>query len=88
MFFVQNPDAWAIMGHVKYLVGETEIAKHCYERTLAFVSDASEMHSIYLRLASIYLQESKVSDSHGNMSKLYLITLQWYFTEKVEWERN
>ena len=56
----QNPDAWAILGHVKYLVGDTETAKQCYERTLAFIADASEMHSIYLRLASIYLQEGRV----------------------------
>ncbi|ELU15780.1 hypothetical protein CAPTEDRAFT_154432 [Capitella teleta] len=52
----QNPDAWAIMGHVKYLLGDTDSARHCYERTLAFIANASEMHSIYLRLASIYLQ--------------------------------
>ena len=48
------------MGHVKYLMGDIDVAKSCYERTLAFISDAHEMHSIYLRLASIYLQESKV----------------------------
>lgn len=57
---LQNTDAWALMGHVKYLLGDIENAKDCYERTTAFVSDASEMHSIYLRLASIYLQEMKV----------------------------
>ena len=59
--YLQNPDAWAIMGHVKYLMGDTENAKDCYERTLSFVAQASEMHSIFLRLASIYLQEGKVS---------------------------
>nr|KAG5710751.1 hypothetical protein BaRGS_035153 [Batillaria attramentaria] len=53
----QNADGWALMGHVKYLKGETEVARDCYERTLSFVTDASETHSIYLRLASIYLQE-------------------------------
>ena len=36
------------------------MAKDCYERTLSFVADASEMHSIYLRLASIYLQDGQV----------------------------
>lgn len=56
----QSSDAWAILGHMKYLTGDTETAKSCYERTLAFVADASEMHSIYLRLASIYLQEGKL----------------------------
>jgi Flp pilus assembly protein TadD len=55
----QNPDVWALTGHVKYLVGDIETAKDCYERTTAFVSDAGEMHSIYLRLASIYLQEKQ-----------------------------
>lgn len=49
-----------MMGHVKYLVGDTETAKDCYERVVNFVSDAKEMHSIYLRLASIYLQEGRV----------------------------
>lgn len=58
--FLQNPNAWAIMGHVKYLQEDMEIAKDCYERTLAFTADASETHSIYLRLASIYLQEARV----------------------------
>ena len=40
---------------------DSEVAKDCYERTLSFVADASEMHSIYLRLASIYLQEEQVT---------------------------
>jgi len=35
-------------------------AKNCYERTLSFTDDASEMHSIYLRLGSIYLHEAQV----------------------------
>lgn len=50
------------MGHVKYLTNETAEARDSYERTISFVADASEMHSIYLRLASIYLQEARVSD--------------------------
>ena len=58
--FFQNPDAWALMGHVKYLLGDTAEARDCYERTISFIGDASEMHSIYLRLASIYLQEGRV----------------------------
>lgn len=55
----QNPDVWALMGHVKYLKDDNENAMDCYERTLSFVSDASETHSIYLRLASIYLHISE-----------------------------
>ena len=58
-FFFQNPDAWATLGHVKYTKGEYA-AKDCYERTLSFVSDASEMHSIYLRLASMHLLDEQV----------------------------
>lgn len=48
------------MGHVKYLQGDVTAAKECYERTIAFISDPYEIHSIYLRLASIYLQEAQV----------------------------
>ncbi|XP_064621218.1 cilia- and flagella-associated protein 70-like isoform X2 [Lineus longissimus] len=59
----QNADAWSIMGHVKYMLGDTTNAKDCYERTLSFLSDATEMHSIYLRLASIYLHETKFQEA-------------------------
>ncbi|XP_052768283.1 cilia- and flagella-associated protein 70-like isoform X5 [Mya arenaria] len=62
-FDYQNPDAWALMGHVKYLTNDTAEARDCYERTISFVSDASEMHSIYLRLASIYLQEGRFQEA-------------------------
>lgn len=62
-FDYQNPDAWALMGHVKYMTGDTENAKDCYERTISFLHDASEMHSIYLRLASIYLQDQRFQDA-------------------------
>jgi len=56
----QSPDAWSILGHHKYLTGDMQEAKNCYERTLSFTDDASEMHSIYLRLGSIYLHEAQV----------------------------
>ncbi|XP_050397153.1 cilia- and flagella-associated protein 70 [Patella vulgata] len=59
----QNPDGWALMGHVKYLTGDTETARECFERTISFIGDALEMHSIYLRLASIYLSEHKYQDA-------------------------
>nr|XP_006824936.1 PREDICTED: tetratricopeptide repeat protein 18-like [Saccoglossus kowalevskii] len=59
----QDPDAWSILGHLQYLVGNIAEAKGCYERTLSFVADAREMHSIFLRLASIYLQEEKYEDA-------------------------
>ncbi|XP_061173813.1 cilia- and flagella-associated protein 70-like isoform X1 [Saccostrea echinata] len=62
-FDYQNPDAWALMGHVKYMTNDVEASRDCYERTLSFTTDAAEMHSIYLRLASIYLQEEKFSNA-------------------------
>uniref|UniRef100_A0AAA9T1V2 Cilia and flagella associated protein 70 n=2 Tax=Bos TaxID=9903 RepID=A0AAA9T1V2_BOVIN len=34
-------------------------AKACYERTISFVVDASEMHFIFLRLGQIYLEEKE-----------------------------
>lgn len=49
------------MGHVMYLINDTTEARGCYERTIDFVADASEMHSVYLRLGSIYLRDEKVS---------------------------
>ncbi|XP_056020636.1 cilia- and flagella-associated protein 70-like isoform X2 [Ostrea edulis] len=62
-FDYQNPDAWALMGHVKYMTNDVEASRDCYERTISFTIDAAEMHSIYLRLASIYLQEEKFSNA-------------------------
>lgn len=47
------------MGHLKYLGNDIAEAKHCYERTLSFLTDPAETHSIYLRLASIYLQDGE-----------------------------
>ncbi|XP_068099603.1 cilia- and flagella-associated protein 70 isoform X2 [Hyperolius riggenbachi] len=55
----QNPDVWALTGHLRYLSGRKGEAQECYEHTLNLVNDASEMHPIYLRLGSIYLQEGE-----------------------------
>ncbi|XP_036445879.1 cilia- and flagella-associated protein 70 [Colossoma macropomum] len=52
----QNPDAWALFGHLKYLMKDYNQAQKCYERTLDIVMDASDTHLVYLRLGSIYLQ--------------------------------
>ena len=49
------------MGHLHYLTGRTEEAQDCYERTLAYTTEASDVHAIYLRLASIYLEKGEVS---------------------------
>ncbi|CAL1530492.1 unnamed protein product [Lymnaea stagnalis] len=67
--FSRNPDAWSLLGHVKYLTNDHITARDCYERTLAFVNDASETHSIYLRLASIYLQEEKYQNAKDTFLK-------------------
>nr|XP_023956434.1 cilia- and flagella-associated protein 70 isoform X3 [Chrysemys picta bellii] len=54
-----NPNAWAQKGHLCYLSGNLSEAKECYERTISFVTDASEIHFVYLRLGSIYLKEKE-----------------------------
>ena len=55
----QNPDTWAQLGHVEYLTGNREEAKAAYERVLDFISEASDMHTVYLRLGSLYIQEEQ-----------------------------
>uniref|UniRef100_A0A8B9PZH3 Cilia and flagella associated protein 70 n=1 Tax=Apteryx owenii TaxID=8824 RepID=A0A8B9PZH3_APTOW len=44
-------------------------AKECYERTVSFVVDAAEMHFVYLRLGSIYLEEKE----YGMAKQTYLL---------------
>ena len=48
------------MGHLCYLTSRIEEAQDCYERTLAYTTEASDMHAICLRLASIYLGKGEV----------------------------
>ncbi|XP_026095970.1 cilia- and flagella-associated protein 70 [Carassius auratus] len=55
----QNPDIWALWGHLHYQKGDYAQAQSCYERTLDSVLDASDTHSIFLRLGSIYLQKGE-----------------------------
>ncbi|XP_045575822.1 cilia- and flagella-associated protein 70 isoform X1 [Salmo salar] len=55
----QDPDVWALFGHIHHLTGEFGKAQECYERTLDFVTDATDTHPVYLRLGSIYLQEGE-----------------------------
>lgn len=50
------------MGHLYFLTSRTEEAGDCYQRTLDYTTEASDMHAIYLRLASIYLEKGEVSD--------------------------
>lgn len=55
----ENPDAWGLMGHLYFLTSRTEEAGDCYQRTLDYTTEASDMHAIYLRLASIYLEKGE-----------------------------
>nr|XP_031318016.1 cilia- and flagella-associated protein 70 isoform X3 [Camelus dromedarius] len=54
-----NPNVWGLKGHLYFLSGNHAEAKACYERTISFVADASEMHFIFLRLGHIYLEEKE-----------------------------
>uniref|UniRef100_A0A8C0IM30 Cilia and flagella associated protein 70 n=1 Tax=Chelonoidis abingdonii TaxID=106734 RepID=A0A8C0IM30_CHEAB len=47
------------------LNGNLSEAKECYERTISFVTDASEIHFVYLRLGSIYLKEKEYDKAKG-----------------------
>ncbi|XP_049710836.1 cilia- and flagella-associated protein 70 isoform X2 [Elephas maximus indicus] len=54
-----NPNVWGVKGHLYFLNGNHAEAKACYERTISFVVDASEMHFVFLRLGLIYLEEKE-----------------------------
>ncbi|KAM5322004.1 cilia- and flagella-associated protein 70 isoform 1-T5 [Glossophaga mutica] len=54
-----NPNVWSLKGHLNFLSGNHAEAKACYERTVSFVVDASEMHFVFLRLGHIYLEEKE-----------------------------
>eukprot|EP00112_Aurelia_sp_Birch-Aquarium-sp1_P022072 Seg6102.1 transcript_id=Seg6102.1/GoldUCD/mRNA.D3Y31 product="Cilia- and flagella-associated protein 70" protein_id=Seg6102.1/GoldUCD/D3Y31 len=55
----ENPDAWTILGHLQFLTGQLHDAKEAYERSLAYANDAKDIHSLYLRLATIYIKEEE-----------------------------
>ncbi|XP_029635453.1 cilia- and flagella-associated protein 70-like [Octopus sinensis] len=57
------PETWALLGHVKYLTGDVSNAQNHYDRTLSFVNDTQDIHSVYLRLGSIYLQDKKFPEA-------------------------
>ncbi|XP_018426892.1 PREDICTED: cilia- and flagella-associated protein 70 [Nanorana parkeri] len=65
----QNPDVWALTGHLRYLNGRKGEAREFYEHTLSLVSDPSDIHPVYLRLGSIYLQEGE----YEKAKKTYLL---------------
>ena len=56
----QSSNAWSLLGHVKYLTQRLEEACDCYERTLAYIDEPTDIHSVLLRLASIYLKHAQV----------------------------
>nr|XP_016854376.1 PREDICTED: cilia- and flagella-associated protein 70 [Anolis carolinensis] len=64
-----NPNIWAQKGHLSFLTGNTSEAKDCYERTISFVTDAKDMHFVYLRLGSIYLEEKE----YDKAKNIYLV---------------
>ncbi|NXN73160.1 CFA70 protein, partial [Himantopus himantopus] len=64
-----NPNVWAQKGHLCYLKSDFGEAKECYERAISFVEDAADMHFVYLRLGSIYLEEKE----YGRAKQTYLL---------------
>ncbi|NXF35177.1 CFA70 protein, partial [Nyctibius bracteatus] len=64
-----NPNVWAQKGHLCYLRRDFGEAKECYERAISFVEDAEDMHFIYLRLGSIYLENRE----YGQAKQTYLL---------------
>ncbi|NWI03165.1 CFA70 protein, partial [Tichodroma muraria] len=64
-----NPNVWAQKGHLCYLQKDFDKAKECYERVISFVEDAVDMHFVYLRLGSIYLEEKE----YGRAKQIYLL---------------
>uniref|UniRef100_A0A8C0EL81 Cilia and flagella associated protein 70 n=1 Tax=Bubo bubo TaxID=30461 RepID=A0A8C0EL81_BUBBB len=64
-----NPNVWAQKGHLCYLKRDFGDAKECYERTISFLEDAADMHCVYLRLGSIYLEEKE----YGRAKQTYLL---------------
>ncbi|NWR80560.1 CFA70 protein, partial [Centropus unirufus] len=64
-----NPNVWAQKGHLCYLGKDFHEAKACYERTVSFVENAADMHFVYLRLGSIYLEEKE----YGRAKQTYLL---------------
>ncbi|NXX39518.1 CFA70 protein, partial [Tricholaema leucomelas] len=67
-----NPNVWAQKGHLSYLKKDFGKAKECYERATSFPRDAEDVHFIWLRLGSIYLQEKEYSRA----KQTYLLACQ------------
>ena len=59
----ENPGVWALKGHLYYEENEFDAAEQAYERCLSYCGNAPDIHSIYLRLATIYLENDKHFES-------------------------
>ena len=57
----QDANAWSLLGHTHFLMGDFPSAKDCYERTVDYVTRPIHLHAVYLRLADIYLREQQVA---------------------------
>lgn len=57
---LQSSNAWSLLGHVNYLTHRMDKASMCYERALAYIDEPTDIHTVYIRLASIYLKERQV----------------------------
>ncbi|XP_068003389.1 cilia- and flagella-associated protein 70 isoform X2 [Melanerpes formicivorus] len=54
-----NPNIWAQKGHLSYLRRDFGKAKESYERAISFLQEPEDVHFVYLRLGSIYLEEKE-----------------------------
>ena len=55
----RKPDAWALYGHVKYMLSDDDAARQAYERSLVFETDPGDLQEIYIRLGMVYLRQSE-----------------------------
>ncbi|KAH8859674.1 Cilia- and flagella-associated protein [Schistosoma japonicum] len=60
----ESIEAWACLGHLRYISGDLTAARSCFERCLALVTwPPKDQHILLLRLGSIYLQEQKYHEA-------------------------
>ncbi|NXU58731.1 CFA70 protein, partial [Turnix velox] len=67
-----NPNVWALKGHLCYLKRDFDRAKECYERAISFEEDPADLHFVYLRLGSTYLEEKE----YGRAKQIYLLACE------------
>ena len=60
---IENIQAWETLSHAQYLMRDISGARESYERTLASTGELLDPHLVYLRLASIYLEEKNFRKS-------------------------